>query len=154
LDAFPPDANALRIGARRRALLPTLMEEARRDLIEAYQDVFAGSGYRETSWGELEVAVTRNAELRAAQAGASQLRVASGPMLPEGRAQLRLDPAPAASAAELARAADAARDVAKAQRRALEAQYRYDLVRRNCVSEIFRTIDAAFASVPGAPPAS
>ena len=153
LDALPADAKPLRIGARRRALLPTLQGDARKDVLAARQGVFAGDGFRETAWGELEAAVTRNAELRAAERGASRLRVASGPLLPAGVARLPLAPRPDASRSELARAADAARAVARAYRAQLEAQYRYNVVGRNCVSELFRTIEIALAAAPGAPPA-
>lgn len=155
LDAFPSDATILRIGSRRRALLPTLLDEARRDFVRAHRLVFERRGFREASWSELEEAVTRIAELRAAQAGASQLRVTVGtPMLPEGIASLPVSPRPAASRTELASMSEVARDAERRVRGAIEAQYRYDLTDRNCVSELFRTIEAGLASVAGAPPAA
>jgi hypothetical protein len=52
LDAFPADADVLRVGSRRRALLSTLLEEARRDFTEAHQCLFEKRGYREVSWNE------------------------------------------------------------------------------------------------------
>jgi hypothetical protein len=154
LDAFPADAEVLRVGSRRRALFSTLLGEARRDFVEAHQCLFSKQGYREVSWNELEQAVTRIAELRAAQAGASSMRVAVRSLLPEGLAQLELTPPPTASRPEIAQAAEAARGALSTYRNALEARYRYNLLDRNCVSELFRTIEAGLASAPGAPAAA
>ena len=151
LDAFPADADVLRVGSRRRALLSTLLEEARRDFAEAHQGLFEKRGYREVSWNELEQAVSRIAELRAAQAGATRMRVAVRSLLPEGLAQLELATPQSAPRAEIAQAAEAAHGALDSYRHALEARYRYDLLDRNCVSELFRTIEAGLASVAGAP---
>jgi len=153
LDAFPADAKVLRMGPRRRALLPTLLGDARRDFVDAHRDLFSGSGYDEASWGELEGAVTRIAELRAALAGASSMRVAVGAMLPDGSEERALAPGDlAAGRGDGARAAEAARAALRDYRSALGAQYRYDVLRRNCVSELFRTIELALASAGDAPP--
>jgi hypothetical protein len=150
LDAFPAVAKRLAVGPRRRALLPTLIQEARRDFVDAHRDLFAEPGYVESSWSELEQAVTRLAELRAAEAGAATLRVTTAAMLPEGIARLPL-PASFAAPAAVAHAATLARDGLRAWRAALESQYRYDVLRRNCVSELFRTIERALVSEGDAP---
>jgi hypothetical protein len=49
---------------------------------------------------------------------------------------------PDAAPASLRAAGDAAARTARAYARAVDDHYRYDLVRRNCVTETFRTIDA------------
>ena len=153
LDAFPADAKVLSVGPRRRALVPTLLGDARHDFVDAHRDLFSGSGYDEVSWGELEGAVTRIAELRAVLAGASSMRVAVGAMLPDGSEERVLAPGDlAAGRGDGARAADASRAALRDYRSALEAQYRYDVLRRNCVSELFRTIELALASAGDAPP--
>jgi hypothetical protein len=153
LDAFPADAKLLRVGPRRRTLLPTLLGDARRDFVDAHRDLFSEAGYDEASWSELERAVTRIAGLRAAQEGAVSLRVAVGAMLPDGSAERPLAPGDlGADPADGARAAEASRAALRDYRSALEAQYRYDVVRRNCVSELFRTIELALASAGDAPP--
>jgi hypothetical protein len=54
---------------------------------------------------------------------------------------------------DLARALVAARDAERSFHRALEAEYRYDLIKRNCVSELFRTVEAALAAEAGVPAA-
>jgi len=153
LDAFPADAKVLRVGPRRRALLPTLLGDARGDFVDAHRDLLSETGYDEATWSELERAVTRLAELRAALAGATSLRVAVGAMLPDGSEERPLAPGDLSAApADSARAAEAARTALRDYRGALEAQYRYDVVRRNCVSELFRTIELALVSAGDAPP--
>ncbi len=152
LDALPPDARALRVSKRRRALVPVLLAEAREDLAVARDAFFAGRGFQERAFRTLEEAASRVAELRAVSDGASVLRVAPGPLLPEGRAPIAVGIRPAAIPADLARALAAARDAERSLRRALEAEYRYDLVTRNCVSELFRTVEAALGAEAGAPP--
>jgi hypothetical protein len=149
LDALPRDATVLQVSKRRRTLAPALLVEARRDLEAARARFVASRDFSELEWGTLEEAVSRVAELRAATRGAATFRVASDPLLPEGRATLVLEPRPAATAGELARALASARAAERAYGDALEAEYRYDLVTRNCVSELFRTIEMGLASDDG-----
>jgi len=94
------------------------------------------------------------AELRAAEQGAAAFRVAPDPLLPEGRATVAVEPRPAATPEEVADALAAARAAERDYDAALTAQYRYDLITRNCVSELFRTIEAGLARGDGAPPAA
>jgi hypothetical protein len=150
LDALPPDARALRVSKRRRALAPAMLAEAREDLAAARLRFFAGSGFGELEFGALEEAASRVAELRAVSNGAPVMRDAPGPLLPAGRATVAAAGLPATTPADLARVLAAARDAERSFRRALEAQYRYDLVTRNCVSELFRTVEAALAADEGA----
>lgn len=154
LDAFPADATTLRVGSRRRALLPTLLGDVREDFVEARRCVGAASHYREVSWNELEQAVSRLAELRAVEDGRASLRVTGDAMVPEGFAELAIPPQVVAAKARIAPAAAATRTTRDAYAKALAVHYRYSVVRRNCVSELFRTIEAALASAPGAPAAS
>jgi hypothetical protein len=152
LDAFPPGAKQLEVGARRRVLLPQLQADVRQDLLEARRRVFSAEGFRETAWGELEAAVTRSAELRAVADGADRMRIASGPLVPDAAALRALPRRPEAERAALARAAETARADARAYRARLEARTRYELVGRNCVSELFRTVDFALSSAAGGAP--
>jgi hypothetical protein len=154
LDALPPDARALRVSKRRRALAPALLAAAHEDLAAARRRFFASSGFPELDFRALEESASRVAELRAVANGASVLRVAPGPLLPEGRAPVAAEGLPATAPADLARALAAARDAERSFRRALEAKYRYDLATRNCVSELFRTVEAALSAEQGAPAAA
>jgi hypothetical protein len=135
----------MQVTARRRALLPRLIAEADADLAKARARFRAGRGFRETEWNALEAAAARWRELRAAAAGAPAIRVQSGTLVPEGRAWV---PAPSGSRlepAELAALLGQTRAVRRRYRERLEALHGYDLVRHNCVSEIFRTVEAALA---------
>ena len=154
LDALPKDATALPVTKRRRALLPSLLVEARRDLAPARDRFLASRGFSEIEWSALEEAVSRVAELRAATLGAGAFRVAADPLLPEGRATLSVEPSPVVTPAELALALDFAHAAERDYGAALAAQYRYDLITRNCVSELFRTIEAALTRDGAAPPAA
>ena len=154
LDALPPDARALPVSERRRAVVPALLAEAREDLAAARERFAASSEFREVEWSALEEAASRVAELRAVAGGADRMRVATGPLLPEGRATRTVPLQAAATPEDIDRALAAARSAERGYRRSLEAAYRYDLVTRNCVSELFRTIDAALVSEPGAPAAA
>ncbi len=154
LDALPPDARALPVSKRRRALVPALLAEAREDLVVARERFLAGSGFRELDWSALEEAASRVAELRAVADGAPLLRVASGPLLPEGRAAVVVTLRPDATPEDLSRALVAARAAERSYRDALDARHGYDLITRNCVSELFRTVEAALAAEPGAPAAA
>lgn len=152
LDALPRDATVLAVSKQRRALAPTLLVEAQHDLGDARARFAAGRNFSELDWGALEEAVSRVAELRAVEAGATTLRVATGPLLPEGFAAIALEPRPLATSDQLAGALANARAAERTYDDALAAQYRYDLITRNCVSELFRTIELALASDAGAPP--
>jgi len=149
LDAHPAQSRTLAITPLRRLLLPGLLAEAQADLVAARERLRAADGYDEADWSALEAAAARWLELRGAEAGAASIRVQAGPLLPEGRARVWLSGPPRpADPPELALAQ--ARASADRYRERLEDLYRYDLVRRNCVSEIFRTLEAGLAQDPPA----
>ena len=142
LDPYPAESRTLEITPPRRAHLTDLLAEARADLRAARERLRTGHGWREAEWSALEAAAGRWLELRAAEAGAASIRVQVGAMIPEGRARVSLAgvPRPAGSfALEQTRAA------ASGYRERLADLHGYDLVRRNCVSEIFRTLEAGLA---------
>jgi hypothetical protein len=142
LDPYPAQSRRLEITPLRRSLLPDLLAEAQADLTAARERLRAADGWDEADWNALEAAAARWLELRGAMAGATSIRVQAGPLLPEARARVSLSPRPAAppeaAVARVRASADRYRD-------RLEHLYRYDLVRRNCVSEIFRTLEAGLA---------
>lgn len=145
LDALPAGATRLPVTERRRALVPALLAEARGDLEIARAEFLAGSGHRELAFAELEAAASRAAALEAVASGAAELRVASGALLPEGFADLPVAPRPRASDAELAHALAEASRVERDFRARIEERYGYDLIARNCVTELFRTVELALA---------
>jgi hypothetical protein len=75
--------------------------------------------------------------------GAGALRVAPGVLLPEGVAPVAWSPRPSADREAALRALAATRAAAASFHERLAARYGYDLIRRNCVTAIFETIDLA-----------
>jgi hypothetical protein len=143
LDALPASARSLGVTERRRALVPALLAEANGDLTRARRQLGAGGERCDARYADFEAAATRVAVLRAVEAGAVTLRIAEGTLLPEGVGRVVLDPRPVASELAVASALDATRRAEADLRRGLAARYGYDLVRRNCVTEIFRTVELA-----------
>jgi hypothetical protein len=80
------------------------------------------------------------------------MRIAAGRLVPDRTASRTLPRRPEAERTALARAAETARADARTYRARLEESSRYRLVTRNCVSELFRTVELALAT--GAPPAA
>jgi hypothetical protein len=144
LDPYPAQSRRLEIGAQRRAHLRDLLGEAGADLAAARERLRTGSGWREAELSALEAAAGRWLELRAAEAGATSIRVQVGVLLPEARARMAAAGLPRRPA-EIALAIEQTRAAAAEHREQLAGLYGYDLVRRNCVSEIFRTLEAGLA---------
>lgn len=156
LDAFPADAAVLTPDevAAERDLLPALLREAAADLARARRPLADGVAPRELQYTALETATNRYVELRAAADEGASLRVARGTLLPEGTATLPLVHTATPTArvdrnAWRAAAADAELRLAAA-RDARRDRRGYELLTRNCVSEIFREIAAALAPEPSA----
>jgi hypothetical protein len=151
LDAFAVDATVLPPirTSRRRTHLAEIREDnrlrfemARESLLEA---VDVHDEFPEIDYARLESAANRWLEVSQALDEGRPLRVQAGVLLP---ARPGLPPAgrmPSYEGVPLTRAAaTAAREEARLAA-ALERDYPYNLVTRNCVSEIFRELDAALA---------
>jgi hypothetical protein len=147
LDAYPRSVPTLPITPRRRELLPSLLAEAEAQLAAARARFLASPGWDEASFQELEEAGNRFLELRAATArsggsAGGSLRVEAGPLVPRGEARVVGLPAPGDPTPLAERLAES-RAAASRYREALGRVVGYDLFRRNCVTEIFRTLEAA-----------
>lgn len=145
LDVHPWQARhaTLPDGALRDAYLDTLERESLRDLARSRQELLAADGYREAGYAAVENAANRALEARAARRGAS-LRLTGQALLP-ARAAARADlVAPSWSAAEGDAFLAAARTAEARLADDLGRLYAYDLLTRNCVSEIFAVIEATF----------
>jgi hypothetical protein len=147
LDAFGPSAERLPVTRRRRAWLPDAVAEADADWRRAWDDFLASEGWDELAWNGLEEAGSRRAELRSALAGAASMRVEPGRLVPAGRAGVALASLPVSEALRgRARAAlPAARAAADRWRHVLLERWGYDLIRRNCASELLRSVEGAGA---------
>jgi hypothetical protein len=153
LDAFAPDAPSIpasQLRGRSR-LTQALLDEARDDFAAARLRIDARSasrpGFPERDFVELEAAGNRLGEIAAAD-GSRAMRLESGLRLPSREAVLAVPPLPPMALDELDGELTRAREREEAYEAELRRLYGYDLIGRNCVTEIFRTIDAALAPTP------
>lgn len=127
---------------------PGMKAEASAEL-EAALDRFVRSPEPdEIAWARVESAVNRRTELAEALATGRDLRANSGTLSPSRAARVGGWPAPSREVALLRAEAAALRAGATEEERAFRAEYDYDLLSRNCVSEIFRVLDAALVGSP------
>ena len=155
LDATPPDHLRIdrHVVARALgdpALLGGLREEAQADFAAARAELVAHPGFGEREYARLETTGDRFCELaRAADAG-TDVRMHDGPYLPSLPAARTDLVVPGLNVARLEQTRA---EVARAQRayeRELTRLYGYHLIAHNCVTELFRTIDASLGPRPEA----
>jgi hypothetical protein len=151
LDAFAPDAVSIPASELRgrSSLTRALLEEAREDFSVARVRIAArstdGAVFPEREFAELEAAGNRLGEIVATAGGAHGMRLESGLRLPTREAALAEPPMLPRAVSELDHHLVQARDREEAHEAELRRLYGYDLISRNCVTEIFRTIEAALA---------
>jgi hypothetical protein len=144
-DAFPDDARTMPGAATgpRRRFLEDLRTDASAATRAARRALVAGDVPGERDYAAVEEAANRLAEVTRGLADGGTIREGADILLPSRSARGWPVPAPELSRHEVAQAAAASARAADRQRVALEAAYGYDLFARNCVSEIFATIEAA-----------
>ena len=146
LDALPPVGRAETFGkvAEQSAALGLLLERLQAELPGLRGQVFALAEPDEQAYNRLESRVSQIEEIRRGLATRRPMRYVRRVAPPEGWGladlPLRLDSGIAG------RAEAAARDRAGRFRERIEALYPYDLIRRNCVTELVRAVDSAFPS--------
>ena len=145
LDAFPPDAEVIERAhvSPRSEVISAMLRDARTELEVARVRLASRlrGAFGEGEFADLEDAGNRVAEIQRALDEGRDLRMPRHLRLPARRG-LRpavLAPSSAALTAGLATALERE----EAYSRALRRLYRYHLVTRNCVSEIFRELDVA-----------
>src|SRR5262245_10609770 len=157
LDVFPAEAAVVSVEAVRRRAQVTgaLLDEARRDFAAARVRLApraeADGLFPELAFATLEQAGNRLIEIAGALEGARAMRLPFGLGVPARRARLDDLPDPLAASDALVRALEQARVREDAHAALLEARDGYNVVTRNCVTEIFRTIEAGLlaAEPPG-----
>jgi hypothetical protein len=144
LDALPEDARRVPHAALARTLdaARALRDDACEDLRARRRRFVAITAPAERDYGRLENAANRCVELARGLAENRDVRVARDTLVPARAGTFTGLVVPRADAAALAEAARAAAATARTYARAVDDLYRYDLVRRNCVTEAFATIDA------------
>lgn len=151
LERNPPVVAADQV-ARHRAALDEVAGERRADLGRLRASFFADPGGSEARWSLLEVAATVSVEMDRGLAAGRAIRLHRGEPLPRLGA-LRSDwPQPSLAGVDIGRALELAREREATVAAELDARYAYHLFDRNCVTEIFHTIDAALgdANAPAA----
>jgi hypothetical protein len=147
LDAFP--RHALTIPATsfpgRAEFLAELRQHARGEFLDARASTLPATELRERDYNRLEDAANRYLEVRRGLDEGRDVRVYGERLIPH----VEIDPPepllPDLDGDELLAAHGLARTRERATAQALDALYRYDLIHRNCVSEIFETINTAFS---------
>jgi hypothetical protein len=129
-----------------------LLTERRAELGAARVALSASPPDNEAVWSRLELAVSAALELEEAVArGTGSVRAYPDTMLPSRSAEVGAkSPLPDADCATLARWKASTKRAADTLHDRLREVYHYDVVSRNCVTELFRTIEAAGALL-GAP---
>ncbi len=151
LDGFPEHPQVLGAEMIRRYGDPlrAILSERRDELERARAEALTARASGEAAWSQLETAANLALELESAVEPGAPLRVYAGTPLPVKAAPLRPSwPRPGLSGTALVAAAAEARRTEREVEARLVALYPYHVVRRNCVTEIFRTIEAALG--PGA----
>jgi hypothetical protein len=138
--------------ARYRDVLPELLSEAHEQFTMARAAVSGQADMREADFSELEAAGNRLLELQRAAREGADLRICPETLLPSRSAALDDFIVPTLDEAELSRGLVQARVTEQAYTAALQEHYGYNLIGRNCVSEIFREINRGLEpDAPGAP---
>ena len=156
LDIFPADAAVASVEAvrRRTPVTRALLDEARREFATARVRLVpraeADGLFPELAFSTLEQAGNRLIEIERALDGTRAMRLPFGLGVPARRAAFRELVDPLAGSAALARGLEEARVRESAHAARLEARDGYHVVTRNCVTEIFRTIEAGLLA--GEPP--
>jgi hypothetical protein len=148
LDAFPADAPEIDSASveRSRIFFEELREHEARELRRSRAGLVSGAAMEEPGYQRLEEATNRFLELDGALAGGT-LRLSGRRLLPEGSEPRGPWLLPRGEGVDLALEIEAARAAELAYGSAAARAYGYDLWTRNCVTEIFRTLEAEF---PGA----
>jgi hypothetical protein len=159
LDAFVPDAEVIAADQiqRRPDLTQALLDEAREDFATARIRLRTRAklqpAFSEADFVALEAAGNRLIEVTRTLDAGRPMRVGLGLRVPAREAVLVEPIVPAVSDEALARHAATAREDEEAYESELRRLYGYNVVTRNCVTEIFRTIDAALATTLATPDA-
>lgn len=143
LDAFPPDPETISVaeiqarGGRLEELLGATQNEFRR----AWSLLGARETPDETDYSRLEDAANRLREVERAQREGGKIRIVESRMIPQRPARRSAGSISPLEAKD--RESALARNKARTDsiRSELRAESAYNLVTRNCVSEIFRTLD-------------
>jgi hypothetical protein len=155
LDDFSEDAPVVSpaIVSKHEETLAQIRDQRRADLLKARHQLFDAASPSEVQLSLLETTGNLFIDIQRALVWGSPMRVYTGQLVPMKGAVRQDWPVPQLSPAVLRRALAVARDRERTYRAALKELYPYDLFSHNCVTEIFRTMDAGIVPTePGGLP--
>lgn len=154
LDSFPEEHGSIEIDTlqRRGEIVPLMLAETADQLAAARRYLVRTEDPGELAWERVEERLARHHELLRARNGKRALRLARGHLVPERGAPYPIPTFSPGASDEwdwnrsdlLSRVRARERDYA----RRLRKIHRYGLVSRNCVTELFDTLNAEFAESP------
>ena len=146
IDILASDATIIDMGPRARQLLPELQADAREIWLDARKNWRQQSGWHESSYAAMETANANWLEFARLAGGASDWRLHTDRQVPRGLGVLARPPQPLSLALV---GVDLLAQMQETQHQAEQSareQLGYQLLTRNCVSELFGTIDIALAN--------
>ncbi len=153
LDILPEDRMPPRVDAALRPYLPAMARERQEVFLRRRGVLSAHGTMREADYALLERAGNLLLEVVSATVSGRALRKDSAPPFPSREARLTVPVPGNPDVAYLTRELAAARKAEHDYTEALDRLYSYDLVRRNCVTEIFAVINRAIAEQAADPAA-
>lgn len=121
------------------------INESRLNWLAAKSGMFKTGHLSESDYSRLEMIANHYAELGKAEQGL-QFRYHGEQPLPDKPLPLTIDVLPNLSVSELKQAVDEVNTNENSLHQQLALHNRYDLLTRNCVTELFRSIDSAFVN--------
>ena len=145
LDPFPEadksvDSNKVE---KELTIISQLAERAHRTYQNIRREVFAAAALDERAYNRLEESAGRFAELERGHLSGKTVRIAYGRLIPSRTAEIAL-PIPATTPGKIMEMLTAARFNKNLYHNKLKNCYPYNLVTRNCATELIRTLNAAF----------
>ena len=145
LDPFPEadksvDSNKVE---KELTIISQLAERAHRTYQNIRREVFAAAALDERAYNRLEESAGRFAELERGRLSGKTVRIAYGRLIPSRTAEIAL-PIPATTPVKIKEMLTAARFNKNLYHNKLKNCYPYNLVTRNCATELIRTLNAAF----------
>jgi len=150
LDAMPAEPPTLpaRAAVLRQAELAAQAERQRGELARARREVLGAASVDEAGYSLLESLASRASEYARGAREGRPVREPAGRLVPS-RARGVPVPAPEVPEEALGAALESARAAARGAQRSLRADYPYDILSRNCATELVRLLEEALGGPEG-----